>query len=146
MHTLYRVPLISLLVMLVCTFGVGGLVSFIDTYCFPDLADDNLGYYFLTLFRLLPLISLSIVTGTVAGALSAGSKRRAGLMCLVGGSLVGIPLVLVGYNDFASEWPSNPLFWSLRELFFSWGEYLIWTIGLLVAGILLRRADKKPMP
>ncbi len=142
MHPLYRVPLVSLLVMLVCAFGVGGLVSLIDTYCFPDLVYENLGYYLITLFRLLPLISLSIITRTIAGALSGGNKRRAGLMCLVGGSLVAIPLLLIGYGDFTSDWPRNSLLWSLRESFFEWGEYFIWAIGLLIFGFLLRRSRK----
>ena len=111
---------------LVLPLAVGGLVSFIDTTCFPDLVYENMGYEATVILRLVPLLTQSVLTGCVISQVLAARGRAAGWTGLIGGSTIGFLLLLLCRSDYSAYVPSETIGWRIRATFFDWGEYLIW--------------------
>ncbi len=139
----------SLFVCLLSAIAIGlvagGLVSFVDTHCFPDLVYDNMGYSLLEIFRLLPLCVLSIISGCMIGMLFGRRAKAAGRVGFVGSGLSTILLLLAARSEFASTMSDLPFSWRIRETFFAWGIYTLWAIAISLWGVvLLLRAGRRP--
>ena len=121
---------------LLLPFAVSGVVSLVDNFCFPDLVNENMGYYFLGLLRLGPLLFQSGLTGCVVGLLVAHHPRPAGWVGLLGGGVAAAILVWLVRSEFSSYAPGTPASIRLRYGFFEWGESLTWAVAIVVTGLV----------